>query len=324
MSIIWKLKKLDLSTGHKGKKILKIKNSGALNLPKSNSFSNINNCNAHFNNYNFRNIFINNSFEKIKTEKKLRDKNIQLKMKLNNINQELFLAKSLGNKKILKLQQNNKLLSNAINIKKLCLETFNNHDNTKSSSNSYIKKRENDITLNGFKSNLIYKIKQQYLNLENEYKNKKEILINLKNNVTNLNNNIESKNINKKLWENFISLKNKYDLDLEKNNEYKLKMNEYIELEEKLNKKNFCIIELKEALKDINDSNMNLENDIENLKNKLKILEFENETLNNQYYFLNEKFIQASKDKSELENKFELYFSEEKEKNDGDNLQNYE
>ncbi len=324
MSIIWKLKKLDLSTGHKGKNILKIKNSGALNLPKSNSFSNINNCNAHFNNYNFRNIFINNSFEKIKTEKKLRDKNIQLKMKLNNINQELFLAKSLGNKKILKLQQNNKLLSNAINIKKLCLETFNNHDNTKSSSNSYIKKRENDITLNGFKSNLIYKIKQQYLNLENEYKNKKEILINLKNNVKNLNNNIESKNINKKLWENFISLKNKYDLDLEKNNEYKLKMNEYIELEEKLNKKNFCILELKETLKDINDSNMNLENDIENLKNKLKILEFENETLNNQYYFLNEKFIQASKDKSELENKFELYFSEGKEKNDGDNFQNYE
>ena len=57
MSIIWKLKKLDLSTGHKGKKILKIKNSGALNLPKSNSFSNINNCNVHSNNLQFQKHF---------------------------------------------------------------------------------------------------------------------------------------------------------------------------------------------------------------------------------------------------------------------------
>ena len=324
MSLIWNLKKLDLSSNQKGEKLSKLKSSGTLSLTKSNSLNNIKNCNTHSNNYNFRNIFINNSFEKIRKEQNLRNKNIQLKIKLNNINRELFLAKSSGNKKILKLQQNNMLLSNAINIKKLCLETNHIHTNPNSSSYSFTKKREEDITVKGFKSNLIYKIKQQYLNLENEQKNKKDILVNLKKNIKNLNNNTELKNKNKKLWKNFLSLKTNYDLNLEKNNEYKLKMNEYIELEEKLNKKNFCILELKETLKDINDSNMNLENDIEKLKNKLKILEYENETLNNQYYFLNEKFIQTAKDKSELENKFSIYFGENKEKNENYNFQNLE
>ena len=125
---------------------------------------------------------------------------------------------------------------------------------------------------------------------------------------------------NKNIMDNLIALKKIYDTHLGKNNEYKLKMKEYIELEDNLSKKNFCIIELKESLNDINCSNIDLDNDIEKLKNKLKILEKENEMLNNQYYTLNDKVTQAENDKNEIENKYAMIMDENKEKSENENL----
>ena len=140
-------------------------------------------------------------------------------------------------------------------------------------------------------------------------------------------NNSNYKNLitkNKNIMDNLIALKKIYDTNLKKNNECKLKMKEYIELEDNLSKKNFCVIELKDSLNDINISNIELDNDIEKLKNKLKILEKENEILNEQYFTLNEKVIHAENDKNEIENKYAILIDENKEKNENFNFQNLE
>ena len=320
MSIIWDLKKIDLSSNPKTKKLKlsKLRNSKPLYLTKSYSFNNIKSqktCKS-------MNLFPNKNIEEGKiTKDKLINKNIRLKIKLNNINKELILAKSANHKKIIKLQQNNKLLSTAINIKKLTLDC--EHNNIISSSYEYNKERENDIAMKGFKSNLIHKIKKQYLDLEQDLKKKNKIISDLKNNINCPNNN-ELISKNKKIMDEIIKMKNLYDINLEKNNEYKLKMKEFIELEDNLSKKNFCVIELKESLNDINGSNTCLDNDIDKLKNKLKILEKENEMLNNQYFSLNEIVTQAENDKNEIENKYYILMEEIKEKNENFNFQNLE
>lgn len=320
MSIIWDLKKIDLSSNPKTKKLKlsKLRNSKPLYLTKSYSFNNIKSQKA----CKSMNLFPNKNIEEGKiTKDKLINKNIRLKIKLNNINKELILAKSANHKKIIKLQQNNKLLSTAINIKKLTLDC--EHNNIISSSYEYNKERENDIVMKGFKSNLIQKIKKQYLDLEHDLKKKNKIISDLKNNINCPNNN-ELISKNKKIMDEIIKMKNLYDINLEKNNEYKLKMKEFIELEDNLSKKNFCVIELKESLNDINGSNTCLDNDIDKLKNKLKILEKENEMLNNQYFSLNEIVTQAENDKNEIENKYYILMEEIKEKNENFNFQNLE
>ena len=320
MSIIWDLKKIDLSSNPKTKKLKlsRLRNSKPLYLTKSYSFNNIKSQKA----CKSMNLFPNKNIEKGKiTKDKLINKNIRLKIKLNNINKELILAKSANHKKIIKLQQNNKLLSTAINIKKLTLDC--EHNNIISSSYEYNKERENDIAMKGFKSNLIQKIKKQYLDLEQDLKKKNKIISDLKNNINCPNNN-ELISKNKKIMDEIIKMKNLYDINLEKNNEYKLKMKEFIELEDNLSKKNFCVIELKESLNDINGSNTCLDNDIDKLKNKLKILEKENEMLNNQYFSLNEIVTQAENDKNEIENKYYILMEEIKEKNENFNFQNLE
>ena len=320
MSIIWDLKKIDLSSNPKTKKLKlsKLRNSKPLYLTKSYSFNNIKSQKA----CKSMNLFPNKNIEEGKiTKDKLINKNIRLKIKLNNINKELILAKSANHKKIIKLQQNNKLLSTAINIKKLTLDC--EHNDIISSSYEYNKERENDIAMKGFKSNLIQKIKKQYLDLEQDLKKKNKIISDLKNNINCPNNN-ELISKNKKIMDEIIKMKNLYDINLEKNNEYKLKMKEFIELEDNLSKKNFCVIELKESLNDINGSNTCLDNDIDKLKNKLKILEKENEMLNNQYFSLNEIVTQAENDKNEIENKYYILMEEIKEKNENFNFQNLE
>lgn len=309
MSIIWDLSKKDFSSNPKTKKLFKLRKDRTFHLTKSYSFNNKKFNEKSLNNDILRQLFRKNNKKNISKEEKLRDRNNKLKMKLNNINQELILAKSANHKKISKIKQNNKLLISAINIKKLTLDLDKN--NATSSSNYFYRKTEEDITLKGFKSNLIYKIKKQYLEVEKENKNRQDIIANLQNNIKNYDNNALLKR-NKELTNKLISLKDKYDANLERNNEFKLQMKEYRELEDKLNKKNFCILELNESLRDINKLNNDLENDIEKLKNKLKKLEFENENLNSEYYFLNEKFIQASKEKNEIENKISIFFDENK------------
>ena len=319
MSIIWDLKKIDLSSNPKTKKfkLFKFRKKKPLYLTKSYSFNNIKSQKTP----KSISLFTDKNIEKGKNiQEKLINKNIRLKIKLNNINKKLILAKSASHKKICKLQQNNKLLSTAINIKKLTLDY---EQNNLTSSNVFNKQRENDITIKGFKSNLIHNIRKQYLDLENDYKKKQGIILDLKNNINNSNyKNLISKN--KKIMDNLIALKKMYDTNLGKNNEYKLKMKEYIELEDNLSKKNFCVIELKDSLNDINCSNFELDNDIEKLKNKLKSLEKENEILNEQYYTLNEKVIQTKNDKKEIENKYAILIDENKEKNENFNFQNLE
>ena len=309
MSIIWDLKKIDLNKNLENNRLFKFRNRGIFCLTKSHSFNKIKSGKTPSINNKYKLLFTNNSNDKLrKNEKQLKEKNTKLKIQLNNIYNELILAKSAGNKKNNKLHQNNKLLINAINIKKLTLDLDN-----KSSSNFYNIKTEENLTIKGFKSNLIYKIKKQYLDLENENKNKKNFISDLKNNINNCNNK-EVLNKNKKLMNKFKALKTMYDINLEKNNENKLKMKEFIELEDKLSKKNFYILEMKESLNDINEKKIGLENDIEKLKKKLKTLETENEKLNNEYLYLNEKYNQASKEKNEVENKLSILIGENNEK----------
>ena len=317
MSIIWDLKKIDISPNPLKQKLFKLRKKGTLLLTKSYSYNNIKSQKTPKNISNFKNI-INIKTEENNSErgKKLIEKNTRLKIKLNNINKKLILAKSANHKKDFKLQQNNKLLFHAIDIKK---KTLDYEQNDKITSNYYFnKKKENDIAIEGFKSNLIHKIKKQYLDLENEFENKNNIIKELKDNIINFNKKaVISKN--KKIMNNLIAIKNKYDENLKENNEYKLKMKEYIELEDDLNKKNFCILELKETFNNIIISNNNLECDIEKLKNKLKSLEFENENLNKKYYSLKERVIQATNDKNEIENKYAILIDENKEKNENYN-----
>ena len=317
MSIIWDIKKIDISPNLLKQKLFKLRKKGTLLLTKSYSYNNIKSQKTPKNSHNFKNII------NIKTEennnrkgKKLIEKNTLLKIKLNNINKKLILAKSANHKKDFKLQQNNKLLFNAIDIKK---KTLDYEQNDKIISNYYFnKKKENDIAIEGFKSNLIYKIKKQYLDLENDIDNKNNIIKDLKDNIISFNKKALILK-NTKIMNNLITIKNKYDENLKKNNEYKLKMNEYIELEDDLTKKNFCILELKETFNNINISNNNLEDDIEKLKNKLKSLEFENENLIKKYYSLKERVIQATNDKNEIENKYAILIDENKEKNENYN-----
>jgi len=317
MSIIWDLKKIDISPNPLKQKLFKLRKKGTLLLTKSYSYNNIKSQKTPKNISNFKNI-INIKTEENNSErgKKLIEKNTRLKIKLNNINKKLILAKSANHKKDFKLQQNNKLLFHAIDIKK---KTLDYEQNDKITSNYYFnKKKENDIAIEGFKSNLIHKIKRQYLDLENEFENKNNIIKELKDNIINFNKKaVISKN--KKIMNNLIAIKNKYDENLKENNEYKLKMKEYIELEDDLNKKNFCILELQETFNNINISNNNLESDIEKLKNKLKSLEFENENLNKKYYSLKERVIQSTNDKNDIENKYAILIDENKEKNENYN-----
>ena len=312
MSIIWDLKKLDLSNYLYKRKIKQKfnKNINSLNirnlhLTKSNSFNGYKQKSE--NNYRYKGLLTTDSFGKRKKKENLKDKNIKLKISLNNINKELILAKSAGHKKVFQMEKNCRLISTSLNIKKLNL--FDEQNNILSSSYSYNKKKENEIVIKSFKSNLIQKIKNKYNNLENDYKKNTIILSNLKNNIRNSNNK-ELTSENEKIMDNFIKIKNKYDSSLIKNNEYKIKMKEYLELEEQLNKKNFCILELKESLNNLNNNNINLENDIENLKIKLRKLENENEKLNNQYYALDERCSKISNNKREIEKEYEIFINE--------------
>ena len=314
MSIIWDLKKLDLSSNPTKKKIIR-----NLHLKKSNSFNF--NSQTKDKDIRYKQLLTSISFSKRKKDEKLKYKNIKLKINLNNIDNELILAKSAKNKKAFQIEKNCKLISNSLNIKKLNL--FTEQNSVLSSSYAYNKKRENEIIMKTFKSNLVQKIKKKYSELENKYKNKTKILSDLKN-IKKNNNNKELQTKNKKILENFIKLKNQYDSDLFKNNEYKIKIKEYIELEEKLTKKNFCILELKESLNDINYSNINLENDIENLKNKLEKLERENEKLNSQYNILSDRYTKVSNDKREIEKEYAIFFDENNKNDKNINLSNFE
>jgi hypothetical protein len=249
-----------------------------------------------------------------KEQKKLRYKNIQLQSNLNKMKKDLILAKSTEHKKLFELKKKEKLLNNAINIKKLAIET--EQDNFLSSySNIYQMEREKEIIEESFKSNLLYKIKRQYNILEKDNNNKISEIIKLKNNIKHCKNK-ELIAKNKKLLIDLIEIKGSYDKNIIKNNEYKLKIRDYIELEEKLTRKNFIILNLQESLKEVTNSNLNIENQIEELKFKLKELEIDNQNLNNQFDILNENCNQVLINKKEIENKYAILLDEEKEKNE--------
>ena len=103
---------------------------------------------------------------------------------------------------------------------------------------------------------------------------------------------------------------------MNKNNEYKIKIKDYIELEDKLTRKNFFILNLQEQLKEINNNNTIIENDIEEMRLKLKFLEEENKVLNSQFDMLNDNYNQVAINKKEIENKYEILLDDEKEIND--------
>ncbi len=314
MSMVEKLKKYRLIKYLYNKKSKNIFNTDfpnkKLTLKKSNSF-NIKTENNDTN--NIIPLLTLKSFSKNKEQTKLRNKNTKLKLNLTKMQKDLVLAKSTEHKKLFELKKKERLLNNAINMKKLAIETEDNFIN--SFSNIYQREKEKEIIEESFKSNLLYKIKKQYSFLEKEHNKKDNEIIKLKNNIKHCKNK-ELISKNQKLLIDLIEIKDNYDENLLKNNEYKIKMKDYIELEEKLTKKNFFILQLQESLKDITNSNINIENDIEELKFKLKELEIENHNLNTQFDILNENCNQVLINKKELENKYAILLDEEKQKNE--------
>ena len=282
-----------------------------LTLHKSNSF----NIKTETNNKNSIIPLITlKSSSNSKAQSKLRNKNTQLKLNLNKMQKDLILAKSSKHKKLFELKKKEKLLNDAVNIKKLAIET--EQDNFLCSyTNIFQKIKEKEIIEDSFKSNLLYKIKKQYFILEKEHNKKMNEIIKLKNNIKHCKNK-ELIDKNQKLLNDLIEIKDNYDENYIKNNEYKLKMRDYIELEDKLTRKNFFILQLQESLKEITNTNINIENDIEELKMKLKMLEVENQNLNTQFDILNENCNQVLINKKEIENKYAILFDDEKQNNE--------
>jgi hypothetical protein len=289
-----------------------------LNLPKSNSYiikTETNNQNNIMPIFSLKTPEIN---QNNKIESKLRKNNTKLQLNLNKMQKQLILAKSVEHKKIFELKKKEKLLDTAINIKKFNLESEQDNYLSSYSFNIFQKQKENEITKESFKSNLLYKIKKQYLNLEKEHQKKINEITELKNNIRHCKN----KDLilkNQKILNDFIELKKNYDLNMNKNNEYKLKMKDYIELEDKLTKKNFMVLKMQDTLKEITDSNINIGNDIEELKLKLKLLEVENTNLNTQINILNDNCNQVLINKKEIENKYAILIDNNNKEN-GNNI----
>lgn len=284
------------------------------NFTKSNSF----NIKTETNDKNIMPLlYINNqgNINNSKFEEKLKNKNTQLQLNLNKFNKELILAKSAEHKKIFELKKKEKLLNKAINIKKLTLQPDTDNFLYSTNTDIFLKEKENELIEKSFQSNLLYKIKKQYFNLEKEYNGKLDEISNLKNNIKNCQNK-ELIQKNNKLLNDFKELKKNYDLNVNKNNEYKIKIKDYIELEDKLTRKNFFILNLQEQLKEINNNNTIIENDIEEMRLKLKFLEEENKVLNSQFDMLNDNYNQVAINKKEIENKYEILLDDEKEIND--------
>lgn len=286
-----------------------------LNLQKSNSFTFKTEPNNNNNIIPLLTLKSQEDNSKKKLNVNLRTRNDQLKLNLNKIQKELITAKSIGHKKNFELKKKEKLLNNAINIKKWGLETEQDNFLSSYSFNIFQKEKEKEIIEQGFRSNLLYKLKKQYFNLEKEHNNKINEITELKSNIKYCKNK-ELFSKNQKLLNDLMDLKNNYDENASKNNEYKLKIREYIELEEKLSKKNFFILQLQESLKEITNSNLNFQNNIEELKLKLKVLEVENQNLNTQFDILNENCNKVLINKKEIENKYAILIDEEKQKNE--------
>ena len=285
-----------------------------LNLPKSNSFS----IKTESNNNKFIPLLsLQNTGNNSKNieEEKLKNKYTQLQLNLNKIQKDLILAKSAEHKKLFELKKKEKLLNTAVNIKKITLQSEPDNYLIPNNIDIFQKEKENKLIEKSFKSNLLYKIKKDYFNLEKEHQNKINEISKLKNNIKN-NNNKELVLKNQKLLKDFKELKNNYDLNINKNNEYKIKMREYMELEDKLTRKKFFILQLQESLKEITNTNINIENDIQELKLKLKLLEVENSNLNTQFSILNDNCNQVLINKKEIENKYLILTDEEKQIND--------
>lgn len=279
-----------------------------LNLLKSNSFTFKTETND---NNNIMPLLALKNHDNNKIESKLRNNNTKLQLSLNKIKKELILAKSIEHKKTFELKQKEKLLNTAINIKKLNLDSEQGNYLSTYSFNQFQKDKENEIIEESFKSNLISKIKKEYLILEKEYESKVVEISKLKQNLKHCQNR-ELMTKNQKLMNDLIEIKNNYDIGLRKNNEYKIKMRDYIELEEKLTKKNFFILQLQESLKEVTNNNINKENEIEELKTKLKFLETENNNLNKQYEVLTENYNKVLINKKEIENKYSILIDQEK------------
>ena len=289
-----------------------------LNLPKSNSYIIKTETNNHNNIMPILSLKTPEINQNSKIESKLRKNNTKLQLNLNKMQKQLILAKSVEHKKIFELKKKEKLLNTAINIKKFNLESEQDNYLSSYSFNIFQKQKENEITKESFKTNLLYKIKKQYLNLEKEHQKKINEITELKNNIRHCKN----KDLilkNQKILNDFIELKKNYDLNMSKNNEYKLKMKDYIELEDKLTKKNFMVLKMQDSLKEITDSNINIGNDIEELKLKLKLLEVENTNLNTQINILNDNCNQVLINKKEIENKYAILIDNNNKEN-GNNI----
>jgi exonuclease SbcC len=281
------------------------------NLPKSNSFSIKTEANKNNNKLiPVLSLKTTGPVSKNEIEEKLKNKYTQLQLNLSKIKKDLILAKSAEHKKIFELKKKEKLLNKAVNIKKLTLQSVPDNDLVSNRIDMFQKERENELIENSFKSNLLYKIKKEYCNLEKEHQKKLNQISKLKNNIKNCKNKELTKQ-NQKLYDDFKELKKNYDISMNKNNEYKIKMKEYIELEDKLARKKFFILELQESLKDITNININIENEIEELKIKLKLLEMENNNLNNQFNILNDNCNQVIINKKEIENKYAILVEDE-------------
>ena len=245
--------------------------------------------------------------ENEKTNDKLYLRNIQLKTKLNKVEKDLILAKSANHKKDRELLEKKKLISTAINdIDKISnLDLFPNIDLNENlvsptSIDNFKKEREK-----GIKINYLYKMRKEYLKLVKENDTINGEISNLKNNTKNPDIS-EISNKNKKILEDLIKIRKEHKIIIEQNNENKLKMKKFLELEETKTKKNFFILQLQESLKLCKCLNVKFEYELGLMKDKLKSLELENKNLNFQYGLLQDNYNQIAVNKENIEKKYEL------------------
>jgi hypothetical protein len=224
----------------------------------------------------------------------LYQKNIQLKTELNKIRKELTKIKSDNLKKDNEINKKVNLINSVYEIKE-------NQFNFNIDEESKIEK-ENQVYDKCLHSNLIYKLKKQYIQLKKEMEKKD-------NDISLLKKNIKNSRINELILENtslfneFNQLKNSYGQLIHKNNNLYIKTKNFNDVENDYSKQHFIILKLQDSLEKITEENSNLKNENASFKTKIQTLNNENKKVNKKIIELEEQIKILSQEKKELEDK---------------------
>ena len=251
------------------------------------------------NNSNKKGLVKSNSFSgKCMTESNdkeiLYQKNIQLKTELNKIRKELTKIKSDNLKKDNEINKKVNLINSVYEIKE-------NQFNFNIDEESKIEK-ENQVYDKCLHSNLIYKLKKQYIQLKKEMERKDNDISLLKKNIKNSRiNELIVENTN--LFNEFNQLKNSYGQLIHKNNNLHIKTKNFNDVENDYSKQHFIILKLQDSLEKITEENSNLKNENTSFKHKIQNLNNENKKVNKKIIELEEQIKILMQEKKELEDK---------------------